>query len=89
MRHHMKYTATRYEYAIENSKGERAFTLWMRQRKPTLSALCRAVTQNVDAIRTATHAQDVMWNGDGTITAGEYTGRMTGLTLLEARGYSA
>lgn len=86
MRKHITNTATRYEYAIQNPNGARAFTLWFRQRRPTLNAIYRCIVENLDAIKAATESDELQWNGDGTITAGAYTGSMTGLTLLEARG---
>ena len=85
---HTKYTRTRYEFGIENSAGKRAFTLWFMERRPTLNKVYNLVVSNVDAIKQATGASDVIWNGDGTITAGEYIGKMIGETLLQARGYN-
>lgn len=85
---HVKYTRTRYEYAIEDKTGKRAFTLWFERRRPNLNAIYRLVVSCVDDIKKQTGASDVIWNGDGTITAGEFTGHMTGNTLLESRGYS-
>ena len=86
MLHHTKYTRTRYEYTISNKDGQVAFTLWFSQRNPSLNKVYRLVQENLDAIRKATNTNDIVWNGDKTITAGEYTGRMTDKTLLQARG---
>ena len=83
---HKKNTRTRYEYAIEDRNGNRAFTLWFMQRKPTLNKIYNLVVDNIDIIKKNTGA-DVIWNGDGTITCGDYVGKMTGDTLLQARGY--
>jgi len=85
---HRKYTRTRYEYAIQDPQGHRAFTLWFERRNPSLNAIYRLVVACLDDIRKATGSQDVTWNGDGTITAGTYTGSLTGRTLLESRGYA-
>lgn len=85
---HIKNTRTRYEFAIE-SNGSRAFTLWFMERRPSLNKIYRAVVTSLDDIKRTTKTNDVQWNGDGTITAGEFTGHMTGRTLLEARGYKS
>ncbi len=86
MRKHVKYTRTRYEYTVSNGT-DIVFTFWFIERRPSLNKIYSLVQENVDAIRNATKAADIVWNGDGTITAGSYTGKFTGRTLLEARGY--
>lgn len=87
MLRHRRNTRTRYEYAIDNSHGDRVYTLWLLSRT-SKTRIYRAIADNLDEIRAATHAQDIVWNGDGTITAGECSGKMTGKTLLESRGYA-
>jgi hypothetical protein len=82
---HNYNTRTRYEYAI--SDGDKiAFTLWFMERNPSLQKVYRLVQANYDGIKRATNAAEVIWNGDKTITAGKFTGRFTGKTLLQARG---
>ena len=88
MRHHQKYTRTAYEFTV-SKEGQVVYTIWMQQRRPSLNKLYRAVCENFDRIKAATNESNIVWNGDGTITAGAYTGQMTGRTLLEARGYYA
>ena len=82
---HRTNTRTRYEYTIAN--GDKVvFTLWFMTRRPSLKKIFKLIMNNLDEIKEATGSKNIEWNGDGTITAGEYTGKMTGKTLLEARG---
>lgn len=87
MKKHVKYTRTRYEYAIEDKEGKRAFTLWFEKRKPSLQAIHRLIVSCLEDIQRTTGSKNVVWNGDGTIQAGDYIGHMTGNTLLQVRGY--
>lgn len=85
---HRKYTRTRYEYTVTDGSNT-VFTLWFMRRNPSRNEVYRMLQSSIEDIRRVTGVHDIVWNGDTTITAGNYTGKMTGRTMLEARGYSA
>ena len=85
---HSKYTRTRYEYTISDGDNV-AFTIWFMERNPSLNKVYRSLQENIEDIRRTTGIHDITWNGDKTMTAGTFTGKFTGRTLLEARGYKS
>lgn len=88
MRQHKRNERTRYEFVVADQQGNVVFTIWFLRRSPSLRMMYEILLDNVETIKEKTGAEDVIWNGDRTITAGDFTGKMTGKTLLQTNGYN-
>lgn len=86
MKQFRKNTRTQYEFTFTKD-GQTVFTLWFIERKPTLNRVYRLLSANKAEIMEACKCEEI--SGYPEVKAGDCVGKMTGRTLLQARGYAS